>query len=122
MAIDRKTALRRRHLRVRRKVHGTAEKPRLCIHKTSRHLYAQVIDDNTQRTLTAVTTNRKPLKEGAEKKSFCTVEWAKRLGKDIGEQARKAGVQTVVFDRGGYRYHGCIKSFAEAAREAGLEF
>ncbi|KPL12345.1 50S ribosomal protein L18 [candidate division BRC1 bacterium SM23_51] len=122
MTVDRKQRLRRRHLRVRKKVRGTAERPRLCIHKSSRHLYAQLVDDDAQRTLLFVTTNRKAIKEGSKKKSFCNVEGAKRLGKEIGEQAVEAGMRKVVFDRGGYRYHGCVRSFAETAREAGLEF
>jgi large subunit ribosomal protein L18 len=122
MAFDRKRALHRRHLRVRRKVNGTAERPRLCIHKTSRHLYAQLVDDEAGRTLMTVTTNRKSCKEGAAAKSFRNKEWAKRLGEDLGGQAKKAGIKAVVFDRGGYQYHGCIQVFAEAAREAGLKF
>jgi large subunit ribosomal protein L18 len=122
MSFDRKKALRRRHRRVRTKIHGTAERPRLCIHKSSRHLYAQLIDDETQRTVVAVTTNRKSLKNGASAKSFCNVASAKQLGREIGELAIQKGVKAVVFDRGGYRYHGRVRSFAEAARKAGLQF
>jgi large subunit ribosomal protein L18 len=122
MAVERKAALERRHLRVRKKIHGTAERPRLCIHKSLRHLYAQLVDDGAQRTLVSVTTNRKTVRENAPKKSFRNREWAKRLGKEIGELAVQAGIKQVVFDRGGYLYHGCVKSFADAAREAGLQF
>lgn len=122
MTIDSKQALRRRHIRVRKKIQGTAERPRLCIHKSLRHLYAQLVDDDAQRTLLFVTTNRKAIKEGSEKKSFHNVERAKLLGKEIGSLAVEAGMRKVVFDRGGYRYHGCVRIFAEAAREAGLEF
>jgi large subunit ribosomal protein L18 len=122
MVVDRKEARARRHLRIRQKIHGTAERPRLCIHKSQRHLYAQMVDDGAQRTLLAATTNRKAIKESAAKKSFRNIEWAKRLGKEIGELAVKAGIRKVVFDRGGYLYHGCVKAFADAAREAGLEF
>jgi len=122
MALERKEALERRHLRVRRKIHGTAERPRLCIHKSLRHLYAQLVDDGAQRTLVSVTTNRKTVRENAPKKSFRNREWAKRLGKEIGELAVQAGIKKVVFDRGGCLYHGCVKSFADAAREAGLQF
>lgn len=122
MKLDRKQALRRRHLRVRRKIHGTAERPRLCIHKSLKHIYAQLVDDDAGRTLLFVTTNRRSIKQDWPKKSFCNKEWAERLGREIGEAAVKAGIKKVVFDRGGYRYHGCVKSFAEAARAAGLEF
>jgi large subunit ribosomal protein L18 len=122
MAVDRKEALKRRHLRVRKTIHGTAERPRLCIHKSLRHLYAELVDDAAQRTLLTVTTNRKAVKESAGKKSFRNIVWAKRLGKELGELAIQAGVRQVVFDRGGYLYHGCVKSFADAAREAGLKF
>jgi large subunit ribosomal protein L18 len=115
-------ALRRRHMRVRTKIHGTAERPRLCIHKSSRHLYAQLIDDDAQSTLLAVTTNRKSVKNGAQTKSFCNMARAKQLGQEIAELATKKGVKAVVFDRGGYRYHGCVRSFADAAREGGLLF
>jgi len=122
MVLDRREALRRRHRRVRKKVLGTAERPRLCIHKSLRHLYAQLVDDGSQRTLLAVTTNRKAIKESSKKQSFRNIEWAKRLGKEIGELAVQKGIRRVVFDRGGYLYHGCVRGFAEAAREAGLEF
>ncbi len=122
MTVDRKQALQRRHLRIRRKVLGTAERPRLCIHKSLRHLYAQVVDDMAGRTMLELTTNRKALKESAPKKSFRNREGAKRLGKELGELAVKAGIRRVVFDRGGYLYHGCVKAFADAAREAGLQF
>jgi len=122
MTVDRKESVLRRHLRIRRKVHGTAERPRLCLHKSLRHLYAQLVDDNAGRTLLQLNTDRKALKESSGKKSFRNKEWAKRLGKEIGELACKAGIRKVVFDRGGYLYHGCVKSFADAAREAGLQF
>jgi len=122
MAVDRKEMLQRRHWRVRKKIHGTAERPRLCIKKSLRHLYAQLVDDHSERTLLAVTTNRKAIKESAQRKSFRNTEWAKRLGKELGELAVRAGIRKVVFDRGGYLYHGCVKSFADAAREAGLQF
>ena len=122
MTVDRVQALHRRHLRIRQKVQGTAERPRLCIHKSLRHLYAQLVDDAAGRTLLAATTNRKELRESSGRKSFRNKEWAKRLGKEIGEKAVQAGIRQVVFDRGGYLYHGCVKVFADAAREAGLQF
>jgi len=122
MVVGRKEAVKRRHLRVRGKVRGTAEKPRLSVHKSLRHLYAEIVDDEAQRTLVQLTTNRKALKESSQKKSFRNIEWAKRLGKEIGELAAKAGIRKVVFDRGGYPYHGIVKAMADAAREAGLIF
>ncbi len=109
-----------RHRRVRRKLSGTPERPRLCIHKSSKHIYAQVVDDKAAKTLAAATTNLKANKDAA--KSFCNIEWAKKLGGEIANAAKSKGVSAVVFDRGGYRYHGVIKAFADAAREAGLQF
>lgn len=122
MALDRMQMLRRRHQRVRQKIHGTAERPRLCIHKSSRHLYAQLIDDDAHRTLAFVTTNRKSVRESDGKKTFSNARWAKQLGAEMGGKAKEIGVASVVFDRGGYPYHGCVKIFAESAREAGLKF
>ena len=120
MARTRQEALKRRHMRVRRKVAGTAERPRLCIHRSLKHLYAQVIDDTVGHTLCAATTNIKANK--AEGKSFSNRAWAEKLGRELAEKARAKGVDAVVFDRGGYRYHGVIKAFADAAREGGLKF
>lgn len=122
MSFDRQEAVRRRHLRVRRKVWGTADSPRLCLHRSARHLYAQLVDDDAQRTLLQVTTNRKSIKTELNRKSYCTIESAQRLGTEIGKLAVEAGIRRVVFDRGGNRYHGCVKTFADAAREAGLKF
>jgi len=118
--MTKQASLKRRHERVRRKVSGTAERPRLCIHRSSKHIYAQVIDDLSGRTLASATTNTKGNKENA--KSFCNMTWAKKIGGDVAQKAGSAGVQSVVFDRGGYRYHGVVKAFADAAREAGLKF
>ena len=120
MAFDRRKALTKRHARVRTKISGTIERPRLCIHKSLKHLYAQVIDDRSGETLCQVTTNRKSLK--SEAKHFSNQEWAKKLGGEMAEQAKAKGVESVVFDRGGYRYHGVVKAFGDAAREAGLKF
>lgn len=105
---------------MRTKVRGTAERPRLCIHKSLKHLYAQLVDDHAQRTLVASTTNLKS--NASEAKSFRNIEWAKKLGAEIGAKAAAKGVQKVVFDRGGFRYHGVVKAFADAAREKGLKF
>jgi large subunit ribosomal protein L18 len=120
MAWSRTESLERRHLRVRRKVSGTIERPRLCIHKSLKHIYAQVIDDAAGRTLCAATTNTKANK--AEGKSFSNVAWAKKLGAEVAAKAKQAGIEAVVFDRGGNRYHGVVKAFGDAAREAGLKF
>ena len=121
MGWSRTEALTRRHLRIRRKVAGTLARPRLSIHKSLKHIYAQVIDDARGVTLCAVTTNIKANKaEGA--KSFCNVAWAKRLGAELAGKAKAQGVGLVVFDRGGYRYHGVVKAFGDAARQAGLNF
>jgi len=120
MALTRQESLERRHRRVRQKVVGSTARPRLCIHKSLKHLYAQVVDDQTGATLCAVTTNTKAVK--AEAKSFSNMTFAKRLGADVAAKAKEKGIELVVFDRGGYQYHGVIKAFADAAREAGLKF
>ena len=120
MAYDRIKALRKRRLRVRRKVRGTAERPRLSVNKSLKHLYVQVIDDKAGRTLAFATTNTKANR--AAGKSFCNVKTAGVLGTELGKKALEKGVKAVVFDRGGNRYHGILKAFADAAREAGLSF
>ena len=112
---DRNGARVRRHGRVRGKVRGTAERPRLAVFRSLTHTYAQVIDDSTGRTLAAVSTV--DLKTGKN-----DVSAAVAVGKEIAAKAAKAGVSKVVFDRGGYIYHGGVKALADAAREAGLEF
>lgn len=108
----------KRRLRIRKKVVGTAERPRLSIFKSLKHLYAQVVDDSTGKTLAAVTTNIKDNRG----KSFANINGAKTIGKQIAERATAAGVTQVVFDRSGYPYHGVVKAIAESAREAGLKF
>jgi large subunit ribosomal protein L18 len=111
----------RRKLRIRKKVAGSAGRPRLTVYKSLKHLYAQVIDDSTGRTLASATTNTKPAKADG-RKSFANVACAKLLGADVAEKAKAAGVAQVVFDRNGYPFHGIVKAIAEAAREAGLKF
>lgn len=111
----------KRRLRIRKKVVGTAERPRLSIFKSLKHLYAQVTDDSTGRTLAAATTNTKANKSGG-KKSFANLTSAQALGREVAEKAKSAGVESIVFDRSGYPYHGIVKAVAEAAREAGLKF
>jgi large subunit ribosomal protein L18 len=120
MAGSKSEALRRRHQRVRRKVAGTPQRPRLCIHKSLKHLYAQVVDDTAGKTVCFATTNIKENK--AQAKSFCNIAWAKKLGVELAGKAKASGIEAVVFDRGGYRYHGVVKAFGDAAREAGLKF
>ncbi len=114
---SRTEARRRRHFRVRKKLHGTAGRPRLAVYRSNRHIYVQLIDDGAGETLAAASTREKPF--GGK---TLTVDTAAEVGKLIGARAKDAGITEVVFDRGGYPYHGRIKALAEAAREEGLEF
>lgn len=111
---------RQRHLRVRKKLFGTADRPRLNVFRSASHIYAQLIDDTKGHTLAAASTLDPAIREqvgyGGNKAA------AKEVGKAIAEKAKKAGISEVVFDRGGYLYHGRVKELAEAAREAGLQF
>lgn len=109
-----------RHLRVRKKIYGTAERPRLNVFRSEKHIYAQVIDDDMGTTLVAASTIDKELKESIKVGS--NKEAAKAVGQLIAKKAIEKGITKVVFDRGGFIYHGRIKELAEAAREAGLEF
>jgi len=110
-------AIRQRiHARIRRKLAGTTERPRLSVHRSLNHIYAQVIDDQTGQTLVSASTLALKAKTGGN------VAAAKEIGKTIAEKAKEKGVKKVVFDRGGYLYHGRVKALADAAREAGLEF
>ena len=113
---NRQVARERRHRRVRKKVRGTPERPRLAVFRSNKHVYAQVIDDVNGRTLAAASTKEKDF-TGAT----ATVEAAKQIGKLVGERAKAAGIDTVVLDRGGFRYHGRVAGVADAVREAGLE-
>ena len=112
---DRKINRLRRHRRVRVRLAGTAERPRLAVFRSLNHLYAQVIDDVAGRTLASVSTV-------GQKGTVKSMEEATNVGKAIAHKAKAAGVSQVVFDRGGFLYHGRIKALADAAREAGLEF
>jgi large subunit ribosomal protein L18 len=117
----RKQALRqRRHERVRKKVQGTPGRPRLAVYRSEHHIYAQVIDDSAGRTLAAASTLDKTLRD--QVKYGGNVEAAKRVGQLVAERAQENGVRQVVFDRGGFAYHGRVAALADAAREAGLEF
>lgn len=109
----------RRHRRVRKKIHGTAARPRLAVHRSNQHIHVQVIDDDAGRTLVSASTvepDQRALGGGA------TVEAAERIGTLVAERAKAAGITTIVFDRGGYVYHGRVAAVASAARAAGLEF
>jgi large subunit ribosomal protein L18 len=109
----------KRHARLRKKVIGTAERPRLQIHRTLHHIYAAVIDDARGHTLVAASTREKDL---AGLESRTNLEAARRVGETIGKKAKAAGIDAVVFDTSGLKYHGRVAALAEAAREAGLEF
>ncbi len=118
MPRDSRNEIRKRiHKRIRSRVSGTTERPRLAIFRSVSHIYAQVIDDGVGHTLVAAASTEKALlgKGG-------NVEGAKLIGKTVAERAKEKGIKRVVFDRGGYLYHGRIKALADAAREAGLEF
>jgi large subunit ribosomal protein L18 len=115
---DRKLSRERRHLRVRKKIHGTTERPRLAVFRSEKNIYAQIIDDVAGRTLVAASSLDKDfsLKVGSNK------EAAKLVGEAVAKKAIEAGITDVVFDRGGYVYHGRVQMLAEGAREAGLKF
>jgi large subunit ribosomal protein L18 len=114
---NKRNAIRQRiHSRIRRKLSGTTERPRLNVYRSLNHLYAQVIDDQKGETLVSASTLGLKVKTGGN------VAAAKEIGKAVAELAVKQGIKKVVFDRGGYLYHGRIKALADAAREAGLEF
>lgn len=108
----------RRHRRVRKSVRGTESRPRLAVFRSNKHISAQVIDDVRGVTLVAASTNEAPLRDG----NTSDVAAATEVGKLLGTRAKEAGISTVVFDRGGNKYHGRIAALAEAAREVGLEF
>jgi len=108
------------HLRVRKTVKGTAARPRLAVFKSNKYIYVQMIDDEAMKTLAAASSSDETLK--SKVKSGGTIEAAKLVGKTIAEKAKQKGLVSVVFDRGGYEYHGRIKALAEAAREGGLKF
>jgi large subunit ribosomal protein L18 len=117
---DKNKARLKRHLRVRKKIQGTTERPRLNIFRSSKHMYAQLIDDVTGVTIASASTQDKELKDGIGNGG--NVEAARKVGTLIAERAKKSGIEKIVFDRGGYLYHGRVQALADAAREAGLEF
>ena len=119
--IDRNEARVRRHIRLRKKLSGTAERPRLSVYKSLHHIYAQIIDDVQGKTLLTASTVDPEIR--AQVKGYGgNVESAKVVGKVIAERAQAKGIKEVIFDRGGYNYHGRVAALAEAARENGLEF
>ncbi len=115
--ISRKEARAKKHLRVRNKINGTAERPRLCVYRSNNHIYAQIIDDVARTTLVSASTLDKEVKTKHSNK-----EAAKEVGILIAKRALDKKITNVVYDRGGYIYHGVVKELAEAAREAGLVF
>jgi large subunit ribosomal protein L18 len=117
---DKNKARLKRHLRVRKKIEGTAERPRLNIFRSSKHMYAQIIDDTKGVTLVAASTNDKDLK--GDITNGGNIEAARKVGETIAKLAKEKGIEAVVFDRGGYIYHGRVQALADGAREAGLDF
>ena len=120
MALNRIERRRRIHFRIRKHVNGTAERPRMVVFRSNKQIYVQVIDDERGVTLVAAASNDKQL--AAECKGKNGSEAAAIVGKAIAERAKAAGISKVAFDRGGYLFHGRVKSLADAAREGGLEF
>ncbi len=118
--VNRKEQRVKRHRRIRKKVFGTAERPRMSVFKSLKHMYVQIIDDEKGHTLVSAATNEKEIREAI--KGMSKTEQAKYLGKVIAERALEKGIKKVVFDRGGFKYQGRVQALADAAREAGLEF
>jgi large subunit ribosomal protein L18 len=120
MKLSRVASTRSRHRRVRRKVSGTGDRPRLAVFRSNQHIYVQVIDDVEQHTLVAASTVEPEFRTKFENSANCDA--SSQIGKLIAERSLAKGIRSVVFDRGGKLYHGRVKALAEAAREAGLEF
>jgi large subunit ribosomal protein L18 len=120
MKVTRKQATRSRHHRIRRKMFGTADQPRLSVFRSNNHIVAQLIDDVAQKTLAAASTLEKEVKQDLDTTSNCAA--ATKVGELLAQRAIAKGLNTVIFDRGGNLYHGRVKALAEAARSAGLEF
>lgn len=118
--VDRARERRRIHKRIREKVSGKANRPRLCVFRSLKHTYVQIVDDTEGKTLVAASTAEKEVR--GDSKQSGNIQASKLLGKAIAERARAKGIEAVVFDRGGYLYHGRVKAIAEAARESGLKF
>jgi large subunit ribosomal protein L18 len=120
MNLNRKIVRDRIHKRIRKKVSGTAERPRLCVHFSGKHVYAQVVDDDAGKTLIAAATTEKVVL--GKTKAAANRASAEMVGKTIAERAKAKKIDNVVFDRGGFIYHGKVKALADAAREGGLKF
>ncbi len=121
MKYNRRQLRKKRQYRIRRKLHGTADRPRLSVFRSHQHIYAQVIDDNQQHTLVSASTVDRNLRQTLNAATR-TCEASAEVGKVVAQRALEQGIEQVVFDRGGNKYHGRIRSLAEAAREAGLNF
>lgn len=119
-AKERREARQKRQVRVRRKVRGSQERPRLCVFRSAKHIYAQIIEDTSGVTLVSISTVAKSV--AGDLKTLGNVDAAKLVGKQIAEQALAKNITQVVFDRNGFLYHGRVKALADAAREAGLSF
>ncbi|HEX4490943.1 MAG TPA: 50S ribosomal protein L18 [Acidimicrobiia bacterium] len=118
MALSKSERLKRRHRRVRKKIMGTPERPRLAVFRSNKHVYVQAIDDLAGRTIVAASTIEAEQRSGATS----TVDAAKQVGLLLAQRAKDAGISTVVFDRGGFNYHGRVAAVADGAREGGLVF
>ena len=120
MAIGKREALRKRHDRVRKKIRGTPDRPRLCVFRSLNHIYAQVIDDSSGQTLASASTLDAEVKADSGNKT--KTEQAGLVGNLVAKRARNKGISQIVFDRGGCKYHGRVKALADSARESGLRF
>ncbi len=118
--LSREAHRQRIHMRMRKRIGGTAERPRLCVHRSTRHIRAQVIDDASARTIASASSLDKDVR--SQIRGGGNIAASKVVGKIIAERARAKGIENVLFDRGGYQYHGRVQALAEAAREAGLKF
>ena len=118
--LSREAHRRRIHVRMRKRISGTPERPRLCVHRSTRHIRAQVVDDASGRTIVSASSLDKDVR--AQIKGGGNIAASKVVGKVVAQRALEKGVEKVVFDRGGYQYHGRVQALAEAAREAGLKF
>jgi large subunit ribosomal protein L18 len=120
VALSKEQSRQRRHRRIRKSLQGTEEKPRLSVYKSLNHIYAQLIDDAAGKTLLSASTLEKEIRSSG--KHSGNLEAAKKVGASLAQKALDRKITSVVFDRGGYRYHGCIKALADAARTQGLKF
>lgn len=120
-SIEKTRRRERAHLRLRRRIEGTSERPRLCVFKSSRYVYAQIVDDTRGVTVAAAASLEPAIRETLGSGAG-TIAAARKVGEVVAERARAAGIERVVFDRGGYRYHGKVRELAEGARSRGLQF